>query len=468
MPAAGVGGRGEVLGLLAALMHDRLASPELGGVLAQVADDAPAPGSAEAANLRELTRLHRRATKVPRALVEELARVTATARPRWVEARKTSDFGIFAPDLERTIELKREEAAAVGFSGHPYDALMDEFEPGASTAEVSTLFEDLRGRLVPLVQAIADAPVKPDVSLVRRSFPRAGQERMVRMLGEELGFDFDAGRIDVSTHPFCVGVHPKDVRITTRYDEQFLPGALFGAVHETGHALYEQGLDPDHAFTPAGWAVSCAIHESQSRLWENMVARSRPFWDRHYPNLVELFPDALTGVSLDAFHRAINAVRPSPIRVEADEITYNLHIVVRFELERDLIDGSLPVADLPAAWNEKMHTLVGIEPKDDAEGCLQDIHWSVGACGYFPTYALGNLYAAQIFASARQALPDLDGMIRNGELSPLRDWLRDQIHRLGMRYEAGELCERVTGRPLSVEPFMDYVNERFRPLYGLA
>ena len=405
---------------------------------------------------------------MPRALVEELARVTASGRARWAEARRASDFGLFAPDLRRIVELKRQEAAAVGYEGHAYDALMDEYEPGASTAELTALFEDLRGRLVPLVGELAAASVKPDSSLLRRSFPRAGQERMVRRIAEQIGFDFEAGRIDVSTHPFCVSFHPCDVRITTRYDERYLPGALFGVTHETGHALYEQGLPAKHAFTPAGTAASVAIHESQSRLWENMVARSRPFWEHHFPALVEVFPEAMQGVSLDAFHLAINAVQPSPIRVEADEVTYNLHILLRFELERDLMGGALEVDDLPAAWNERMRTFVGVAPKDDAEGCLQDIHWAVGFFGYFPTYALGNLYAAQLYATARRDLPDLDAGIRAGDLAPLRGWLRENVHRQGMRYPAGELCERVTGRPLAVEPFMDYLAARFRPLYGLT
>jgi len=417
--------------------------------------------------VREVRRLHRRATRVPRALVEEIARTTATARGHWVEAREKDDFSRFSPSLTRLVELKRREADAVGWDGHPYDALLDEFEPGATTAMAGALFAELQRDLVPLVQELAGAPRRPDRALLRGRFPKTRQEELVARFIAEVGFDLEAGRVDVSAHPFCVGIHARDVRITTRYDEGYLPAALFGAVHEAGHALYEQGLDPEQAFTPAGMAVSCAIHESQSRLWENMVARSRPFWERHYETVQGQFPEALSGVDLDTFHAAINAVEPSTIRVEADEVTYNLHIVLRFEIEQALLDGSLPVADLPAAWNDGMERLVGVRPAGDSQGCLQDIHWAVGAFGYFPTYALGNLYAAQFYAAARQALPGLDRQVAAGEMTPLREWLRNNVHRHGMRYRADALCERVTGEPLSVAPFVSYVRDRFRPLYGL-
>ena len=468
MPKKGVAGRAEMFSLVATLKHDRLASPELKELLGRLEDEGDGEDGVRAANVREVRRLHRRATRVPRALVEEIARTTATARGHWAEARERNDFSRFAPSLTRLVDLKRREADAVGFSGHRYDALLDEYEPGASTATVGVLFAELKRDLVPLVQELVDAPVQPDRSLLRGRFPRGRQEEMVGRLVAEIGFDLEAGRLDVSVHPFCVGIHARDVRITTRYDEGYLPSALFGAVHESGHALYEQGLDPEHAFTPAGMAVSCAIHESQSRLWENMVARSRPFWERHYPSLQGLFPEALSDVDLDTFHAAVNAVAPSPIRVEADDVTYNLHILLRFELEQALLDKTLSVGDLPEAWNDGMERLVGVRPVRDAQGCLQDIHWAVGAFGYFPTYALGNLYAAQLHATAREALPDLDDRIAAGDLAPLREWLRDNVHRHGMRYRAAHLCERVTGQSLSVKPFMDYVRARFRPLYGLT
>jgi carboxypeptidase Taq len=281
-----------------------------------------------------------------------------------------------------------------------------------------------------------------------------------------MGFDFECGRIDVTTHPFCSGASPLDVRLTTRYDEHYLPMSLFGLMHEAGHGLYEQGLNPEHAATPAGSHVSLGIHESQSRLWENLVGRSRAFWTRWYGELQAQFP-SLADVACDDWHFAINAVRPTLVRVEADEVTYNLHILLRFDLERKLIEGKLAVKDVPAAWNDDFHALLGITPPDDARGCLQDIHWSMGMFGYFPTYALGNLYAAQFFAAARRALPDLDEQVARGELRPLLDWLRENIHRHGKRYRATELVQRVTGSELTHQPFIEYLNRKFRPLYGL-
>jgi carboxypeptidase Taq len=263
-----------------------------------------------------------------------------------------------------------------------------------------------------------------------------------------------------------MGLTPRDVRLTTRYDERFIPAALFGTMHEAGHGLYEQGLDPAHVYTPMAAAVSLGIHESQSRMWENVVGRSRPFWQHYYP-LLQLEFSSLKDVPLEAWYFAINAVRPSFIRVEADEVTYNLHIMLRFDLERRLIGGKLPVRDVPAAWNDGMKSLLGITPPTDAEGCLQDIHWSMGIFGYFPTYALGNLYAAQFFAQAQRDIPQLDARIARGELRPLREWLRARIHRHGQRYRAGELVQVVTGRPLSPQPFLEYLNAKFRPLYGI-
>jgi carboxypeptidase Taq len=332
---------------------------------------------------------------------------------------------------------------------------------------VAELFARLRDQLVPLVRELGSAPRQPDVSICQRRFPRAAQEQFARQVAAAFGYDFEAGRLDVSTHPFCMSMSSRDVRITTRYDENHPASSIFSVMHEVGHALYEQGLLFDHAFTPAGMACSLGIHESQSRLWENMIGRSRPFWEGRYKLAQELFADALGGVSVGDFYAAINAVRPSLIRVEADEVTYNLHIILRFEIERELIAGRLSVGEIPGVWNEKMQRIVGITPPDDARGCLQDIHWSIGAIGYVPTYALGNLYAGQFFATIREALPNLDESIRAGDFTPVLDWLRENIHRHGMCYRAGELCERVTGRSLSTEPLIAYLKEKYRPIYGI-
>ncbi len=466
MPAKGVGPRAETIAMVAGLKHKWRTSSRLGDLLGQLSEKDGDP--ARATNVRESRRLYQRAVRVPTALIKEIAHTSALAKGAWSKARAEADFAAFAPLLSKLLDLRRAEAEHIGYREEPFDALLDEFEPGASTGEVARIFADLRGQLVPLVRAIAEAPQKPDFSILQRRYPRAGQEEMGRAFAKEMGFDFKAGRLDVSVHPFCTAMACTDVRLTTRYQEQYLPAAVFGVMHEAGHGLYEQGLDPDHAFTPMGQSVSLGIHESQSRLWENMVGRSRPFWEHHFAWAQQVFPEALQDVSLDGFYGAINTVSPSLIRVEADEVTYSLHIVVRFEIERDLLNRRLEVPDIPQAWNAKMTELVGITPSNDAEGCLQDIHWAMGAFGYFPTYALGNLYAAQFFAAARAAIPDLDERIGNGDLGALLDWLRANIHRRGMRYRANELCQEVTGEPLSIGPFMDYLNDKFRPIYGLA
>lgn len=471
MPPKGVTTRAEVAAFVATLRHQQRTSPEMGALLGELSDNGA--DVARATNVREARRSYERAVKVPGDLVEDLARTSSLAKQAWADARRANDYAAFAPLLSKLIELKRRQADAVGYADHPYDALMDEYEPGASTRTVSAIFDALRSRLVPFVQALRTAPRQPDFSVLQRHCPRAAQEKVCRRVAEEIGFDFEAGRMDVSVHPFCTSIGSgSDVRITTRYDEQYFPAAVFGVMHEVGHGLYEQGLAAEHMFTPMGSFCSLGIHESQSRLWENMVGRSRAFWQTRFGMLQELLGPALAGVSLDAFYAAINTVCPSLIRVEADEVTYNLHIIVRFELERDIIAGELAVADIPAAWNARMTELVGVTPPTDAEGCLQDIHWSMGAFGYFPTYALGNLYAAQLFAAAKRDLAkggaDLDARMTGDDLRNLLAWLREKVHRQGMRYEPGELCRQATGAELSVAPFLDYVTRKYRPIYGLS
>jgi carboxypeptidase Taq len=482
MPPKGVTTRAETVAFVAALRHERRSSPEMGALLAQLAETSGDP--VRDTNAREARRAYERAVSVPKRLVEEIARTAAIARDAWAAARRSNDYAAFSPMLAKLIDLKRKQADAIGYSDHPYDALLDEYEPGTSTRAISHTFSELQSRLVPLVRAIAGARKRPDFSLLQRHCPRAAQEKLCRRVAEELGFDFEAGRMDVSVHPFCSTIGSgNDVRITTRYDEQYFPAALFGVMHEVGHALYEQGLDPAHMFTPMGTYCSLGIHESQSRFWENIIGRSRPFWAARYRSVRELLGETLAGVSLDQFYAAINTVAPSLIRVEADEVTYSLHIIVRFELERDIIAGTLGVDDIPEAWNAKMTELVGITPKNDAEGCLQDIHWSMGAFGYFPTYTLGNLYAAQLHAAAvrdliggatnrsrragNEATEGMDDGMSADELRALLDWMRKNVHQHGMRYRAAELCRQATGAPLSVEPFMDYVTAKYKPIYGL-
>jgi carboxypeptidase Taq len=469
MPPKGSAHRAEQVALLAGLVHQRVTDPKMGDLLAivegsDIVRDAPAPA---AVNVREIRRTYDRETKVPEALVTELARTCTQAEDVWVEARRQSDFALFRPWLEKVIGLKRQEAQALSNSGNLYDALLDEYEPGETSANLARVFADLRNDLVPLVQAIGGSGRQPDLSILHREYPIAVQEAFGRTAAAAIGFDFEAGRLDVTTHPFCSGIGPGDTRLTTRYNVLDFVDALFGVLHETGHGLYDQGLDPSHYGTPMGSFVSLGIHESQSRLWENLVGRSRAFWEHFYPKAQQAFPGALGDVDLDDFYFAINDVRPSFIRTEADEVTYNLHVLLRFELEQALISGVLTVGDLPGAWNETLKRTLNLTPPDDRRGCLQDIHWSGGAFGYFPTYTLGNLYAAQFFAHARGDLGDLDALFRRGEFPPLRKWLKTRIHRQGQRHRAADLVRVVTGEPLNHRYLLEHLRAKFGPLYGV-
>lgn len=470
MPARGADHRAEQIALLARLTHEQLTAPETGELLAALdhSEVVADPNGERSANVREVRRSYDRAVKLPKALVEELARVTTRAQSVWQEARARSDFPAFRPWLERIISLKREEAQAVGYTESPYDALLDEYEPGATSAQITSVFARLRDELVPLIQAIGESPRRPRREILEREYSVAAQEAFGRQAAAAIGFDFHAGRLDVTTHPFCSGIGPGDCRLTTRYDPRQFGQAFFGTLHEAGHGIYEQGLPAKHFGEPLGSACSLGIHESQSRTWENFVGRSRPFWEHFFPRACELFPAALADVNLDDFVFAINDVRLSFIRVESDEATYNLHIILRFELEQEMIAGTLAAADVPGAWDERFEKSFGIRPPDHARGCLQDVHWSGGAIGYFPTYTLGNMYAAQLMEAAGTRLGDLDGAFRRGDFAGLRGWLRENIHRHGQRYRPGELCRRVTGRPLDHQPFVGYLRRKFGALYGLS
>ncbi|MEZ6132438.1 MAG: carboxypeptidase M32 [Planctomycetaceae bacterium] len=471
MPVGGNEHRANQLSLLAGVAHEWSTHPRIGELLDQLADSElnDAEHSDSVANIREIRRTYDRSRKLPQRLVEEISRVTALAQHHWAESRSKADFSSFAPWLKQIIALKREEASSVGFpeGGEPYDALLDEYEPGASSASVAAVFAALRQELVPLLDAITGAERQPQTSILKASFPVAQQAELGREAAAAIGFDFAKGRLDVTTHPFCSGFGPGDCRLTTRYDEHFFSSAFFGTLHECGHGMYEQGLPEDAFGTPLGSSVSLGIHESQSRMWENLVGRSKAFWQHFYPRTQQRFPDALSGVSLDDFHFAINAVNPSFIRVEADEVTYNLHIMLRFDLERELISGRLSAEDVPAAWNARFTKDFGITPASDAEGCLQDVHWSAGLLGYFPTYALGNMYAAQFFEAAEEQIGDLQILFAKGEFRPLLDWLRNHVHHHGQRFSANRLVEVVTGHSLSNKPLMKQLNDRFRPLYGI-
>jgi carboxypeptidase Taq len=470
LPSAGAEHRANQLSLLAGLKHEWATSSRIGELLSELeaSDDLGADDAPMSVTVREARRNFIRATKLPRRLVEEMSRVETLSQQAWVAARKQNDFSQFLSWLEKVVALKREEAEAVGYpNGVPYDALLDDFEPGATTAHIEAVFSPLRDELVKLVAAIADSGKQPDGSILTRSYPIDKQREFGLEAARNIGFDFNAGRLDIAAHPFCSGIGPGDCRLTTRYDEHHFPGAFFGTLHEAGHGIYEQGLDKDAFGTPLGEATSLGIHESQSRMWENFVGRSRSFWLHRFGSAQQTFPEALSDVPVDEFYRAINDVRPSFIRVEADEVTYNLHIMLRFELEQSLLTGDLKPIDVPGVWNETFQNYFGITPENDANGCMQDIHWSAGLIGYFPTYALGNMYAAQFFETARSELGDLDEQFARGEFQPLKGWLNENIHCRGKQYRADKLVEVVTGSSLSHQPLLDHLHGKFDELYGL-
>lgn len=470
LPPQGAEHRANQLALLAGLSHERATTPEMGELLDSLTDESALGGkdSPAAANVRDARRAYTRSRKLPRRLVEELSRVTTLAQQAWVDARQRKQFELFRPWLEQILNLKRDEAAALGSStGIPFDALLEDYEPGATSAQLQDVFTPLREQLVQLVAAIKDSGVSPAAEILERSYPVPAQQELSRFIAEAIGFDFSAGRLDIAAHPFCTGLGPGDCRLTTRYDEHHFPGAFFGTLHEAGHGIYEQGLPRDCFGLASGEACSLGIHESQSRMWENLVGRSRAFWERYYPEVQRRFPGALANVSLVQFYAAINDVRPSWIRVEADEATYNLHIMLRFELELALLSGDLSAAELPGAWNERFENSFGMTPPNDALGCLQDVHWSAGLFGYFPTYSLGNLYAAQFFEKAERDLGDLATQFRAGEFTPLREWLRTEIHQRGRQATAPELVERVTGQSPSSSPLLNHLQRKFGELYSL-
>ncbi|MBU8934397.1 MAG: carboxypeptidase M32 [candidate division Zixibacteria bacterium] len=469
MPAGGAALRADQLGLLSNLTHTQFTDPKVGELISEleqsdIVKDATSP---EAANIRELRWQYDKQTKLPTDLVEEITKTTALANEHWVNARAKSDFKIFLPWLEKVLALEKRKAEAYGYEGEPYNALLDDYEPGATVDDIVDVFKNLRNELVTMLKKVKDAPKKPDVSIVEREYDVNLQKIFGESVAAAMGFDFNTGRLDITTHPFCTGIGYGDTRILTRYNPNRLNDALFGTMHEAGHGLYEAGLDKANNFgLPMGEAVSLGIHESQSRMWENQVGRSKSFWKYFLPQAQRLFRKSLAGVSLDDFYGAINNVTPSFIRVEADEATYNLHILLRFELERVLLTGDLKPADLPGEWNSRFKKYFGIEVDKDSNGCLQDVHWSAGLVGYFPTYTLGNLYSACFFDKAKQDMSDLDQQFERGEFTNLRQWLLENIHIHGQRYRARDLCKKVTGKPLDHKPLIDYMNTKYGEIYG--
>ena len=467
MPPGGAEGRGNQLALLGRLAHERGTSPELGKLLEELKPYAASldPDSDDARLLKVTARDYDKAIRVPSRYIVEFAQVTTLAQQVWLEARKNSDFSVFQPHLEKIVALRQEYAGFFPGFDHPYDALLDDFEPGMKAADVKVIFEGLRPKQVELIKAIAAKPQVEDVFL-HQSFDETRQWSFGEEVITSFGYDWKRGRQDKAAHPFTTGFGINDVRITTRVDPNFLNTMLFSSTHECGHALYDQGMAQELDRTGLDNGASLAVHESQSRLWENLVGRSLPFWEHFYPRLKKVFPQ-LAEVPLEKFYTGINKVQPTFIRVEADEATYNLHIMLRLEIEMALLEGKVAVKDLPALWNAKMQEYLGVTPPDDARGVLQDVHWSGGTIGYFPTYVLGNLVSAQLWEKINQDIPDLNDQIRAGKFEALLAWLREKIHRHGAKFEPQELVQKVTGSRIDPSAYVRYLTKKFGEIYNL-
>lgn len=469
MPPGGTDARAEQMATLTALSHDIFTSPETGRLLEAAETEVAGMdfGSDEASMVRLLRRQYDKQTKLPTELVAEISRVTAQAFTAWREARQGNAYPVFQPYLQKIVELNQKVADILGYEEHPYDALLDEFEPGMTTSQTAALFDTLKVGLVPLIREITERGKPVDDAFFSEEYATAKQWDFTLAILREIGYDFQRGRQDLAPHPFTTNFSCNDVRLTTRFLVNRPQSAIFSSVHEGGHALYELNIPERFERTALSGGATYGIHESQSRMWENIVGRSRSFWKHYLPIFRAFFPEALEGITLEQFYRAINKVQPDFIRVEADEVTYNLHIFVRFELEQALLTGKLAVADVPEAWNAKYREYLGITPKTDSEGCLQDMHWANGIFGYFPTYTIGNVISAQLYRRAKAEIPGLEDGFAEGQFAPLLGWMRDHVHAHGAKFTAKELLERELGEELSAQPLLTYLRERYTEVYGL-
>ncbi len=468
IPNKGTDYRAQVTSYLAASIHKIQTSDKMGELLTFLKEDSNFNrlSKEEQALVRRTLKIYNDAKKIPMSFVEEEAELTSKADSIWKAAKAAKNFNDFAPILEKIVAIKRRYAELIGYKGSPYNALLDEYEPGLTTDKVDKIFEVVKQGLTPLIKKINEVRKDVDYPFMHRTFDHKKQLDLSKDILELMGFDFTRGRLDEPTHPFCTTLGPDDVRLVTRiYDNDFYSG-LSSSMHEGGHGLYEQGM-PTNLFNVNFEGASMGIHESQSRLYENFIGKRKSFWKYYFPKLQERFPDELKDVTLDEFYKAINQVKSSMIRIESDEATYNLHIILRYEIERDLIEGKLEVKDLPAVWNKKMQEYLDITPKDDSEGVLQDVHWSAGLFGYFPTYTLGNLYSAQIYNHAKKEIPDLEQKIENGNLMPLREWLKEKIHNVAWTEKPDEIILRVTGEALNPNYFIEYIKSKYGEIYAL-
>jgi carboxypeptidase Taq len=460
--------RAEQLGTLDRIAHELFIDDDIGALLEELRpyEESHDYDSDEASLLRVTRREYAKATRVPSDLRAELTRAGAIALAAWVEARQKSDYTIFLPYLRRNVELQREYVACFPKAENDYDVLLDDFDEGMKTTEVRAVFDELKTELIPLIAEITERADAVDNSCLSGHFPIEKQRAFALEVLEQLGYDRESWRLDPTVHPFAMSAATTDIRLTTRYDEADL-NSLMAAIHEFGHGFYEAGIDRGLERTPLSQVTSMSLHESQSRMWENLVGRSLPFWKHFYPRLQAAYPGQFDDVELDEFYRAINKVEPSLIRIEADEATYNLHIILRFELEQEILDGSLDLADLPEAWNARMTEYMGVDVPDDAHGVLQDVHWSGGAIGYFPTYSLGNVISVQLWELVREAIPDLDQQLERGEFGELSSWLRENLHRNGRKFTSKETLERLVGGGIDSGPYLRYLKDKLGGIYGI-
>lgn len=472
MPSKGVEGRALQMELLAALIHKQRISPAFTKALGTLVDLVsgavldPTLSPAQTAALREWRRDYLNTKKLPVSFVKTFAKTTVNSMQAWASAKAENDFRKFTPHLQKIVSLSKKKAELLGYKEHPYDALLDLYEPGMTVALLTPLFARLKNTLSTLLKAINASP-PPKMDFLHKHCDPSKQMEFGHLLLQAMGFDKSMSRLDLSSHPFCIPVYPTDTRMTTRVHPNLLMSNIFSVIHEGGHGLYNLGFNTSHYGSPLAESISLGFDESQSRWWETLIGRSRPFWEHFYPLLQRQFPENLQAVPLNEFHAAINRVKASMIRTEADEVTYSLHIIVRFELERALIEGSLQVKEIPEAWNSKMQEYLGISPSTDAEGCLQDIHWSMGGIGYFPTYTLGNLYASQLFTAFQKNFPNWHEKVAKGDLDFIRTWLHTHIHQYGKQYTATETMVRLTGEPLTDKPFIRYLEQKYSQLYKL-
>ena len=466
MPPGGHEARGQQLATLSKIAQEKFITDEVGRLIEDLSQELDGADSDAAALVRVAARDYDKARRVPPSFIAEQAIVTSKAFEAWMEARANSDFSVFEPHLERVLELTHKYISFFPPADHPYDTLLDDYERGMKASDVQVIFDSLRPKQVKLIKAITSAKQVKDDFLFKKFNEKKLNDFGVDVISK-FGYDWNRGRQDKAPHPFETTFSVNDVRITTRYEDDNPMAMLFSTMHEAGHALYEQGINPVYDRTPLAGGTSLAVHESQSRMWENLVGRSLSFWEHFYPSLKKTFPGQLEGVGLKSFYKAINKVEPSLIRVNADEATYNLHIMLRFELEIAMVEGTVAVKDLPEIWNTKMEEYLGVTPPNDAKGVLQDIHWSGGAIGYFSTYALGNLVSAQIWEKINKDIPDLDDQIRKGDFSELLGWLRQNIHQHGQKYEPQALVMKVTGSKITPEPYIRYLTNKYSEIYGL-